>query len=231
MKLDVFISGEIIDLCIPTREFAEKSNWYSWLNDPKIARYTLKRAFPNTPALQVDFLEKQQKEGALPLIISNKKDYLGVVTLSVIDYIKRVAGISIIVDSSMDVLRSPLIALESIARISEHGFQVLGLDRIHGGQHINLAAGWQQRMELLGYRAEGFKRQLFVKGREVVDVIWIAAIYKDYLTIIKNRGQYWDSAKKMEERIKRLPKNKYVDSLREFMDKDGELYYKQIFSL
>lgn len=229
MKLDIFISGEIVDLCIPTREFAE-SNWYSWLNDPKITRYLNRRLFPNTPSLQVDFLEKQQKEG-LSLIISNKKDYLGVVSLSAIDYPKRTAQFSIIVDSSMDVLKAPLIALESIARISEHGFQRLGLNRIHGGQHINLAGGWQQRMELLGYRVEGLKRQLFVKGREIVDVIWIAAIYEDYLTIIKKRGQYWDSAEKMEERIKKLPKKKFINSLRTFMNENGELYYEQIFNL
>ena len=33
MKLDVFIKGDLIDLCIPTVEFARESDWYSWFNN------------------------------------------------------------------------------------------------------------------------------------------------------------------------------------------------------
>ena len=43
IDLDVFIRGEIIDLCIPTIEFSRDSHWYSWFNDPKITKYLEKR--------------------------------------------------------------------------------------------------------------------------------------------------------------------------------------------
>jgi hypothetical protein len=230
MKLDVFISGELIDLCIPTKEFAEKSDWYSWFNDPKITRYIQQGMFPNDQQLQADFFEKSRKDRLL-LIVSNKKEYLGVVSLSAIDFIKRSAEIALIVNSAKDVFNSPLISLEAIARISEHAFQMMVINRISGGQHINYSAGWQQRMELLGYRAEGIKRQVFVKGREIADGIWIAAIYDDYLKIKSKRGEYWDSSKKMGERIKKLPNQKFTNSLYSFMKEEGENYYEGIFSL
>ena len=63
-KLDVFIKGEMIDLCIPTKEFAEKSDWYSWFNDPKINRFLDQGLFPNDRDLQVAFFE-QQKNGTV----------------------------------------------------------------------------------------------------------------------------------------------------------------------
>ena len=36
-KLDVYISGETMDLCIPTLEFAKESQWYSWFNKPRLS--------------------------------------------------------------------------------------------------------------------------------------------------------------------------------------------------
>ena len=37
--LDVFISGEITNLCIPTNDYALKSDWYSLFNDQHITKY------------------------------------------------------------------------------------------------------------------------------------------------------------------------------------------------
>ena len=58
MKLDIFILGETIDLCIPTREYAEKSDWYSWFNDPDINKYlshiTYKRCDSDFQVYQID---------------------------------------------------------------------------------------------------------------------------------------------------------------------------------
>ena len=229
MKLDVFISGEIIDLCIPTKEFAQKSDWYSWVNDPKISRYLYQGLFPNTPENQVDFFESQ-KDKRIILIISNKKDYLGVISLSYIDLVNKKASVAILINPRVDFFNSSMIALEAMARITEHAFKNMGLNRIWAGQHIKLS-GWQQRMELLGYRAEGILVEEFVKGREISDVIWIAATNKDYLRIVEERGKYWDSAEKMGKRIECLPKDKFIERLNYFFQKDGRDYYDKVFKL
>ena len=54
-KLDVYISGETMDLCIPTLEFAKESKWYSWFNNPKLTRYLEQGLFPTTPEAQEEF--------------------------------------------------------------------------------------------------------------------------------------------------------------------------------
>ncbi len=60
MKLDVFIKGELIDLCIPTAEFAATSNWYNWFNDPKTTRFLEQGIFPNTAEEQLEIILKKK---------------------------------------------------------------------------------------------------------------------------------------------------------------------------
>ena len=151
MKLDVFIFGETIDLCIPTKEFAEISGWYSWLNDPRMSRYLYRGLFPNTAKDQVEFFQSQEDK-RLTLIISDKRDYLGVVSLSHIDLVSKKASVAMLINPKIDFsssfVNSSIMALEAIARITEYGFKAMGINRIWGGQHVDLS-GWGQRMELV----------------------------------------------------------------------------------
>ena len=55
MLLAVYISGETMDLCIPTLEFAKESKWYSWFNNPQLTRYLEQGLFPITPEAQEEF--------------------------------------------------------------------------------------------------------------------------------------------------------------------------------
>ena len=73
-KLEVFISGETIDLCTPTREFAQKSKWYTWFNNPEITRYLGERGeYRNTPALQEKFFLSEPKKRLLLIITTKEK--------------------------------------------------------------------------------------------------------------------------------------------------------------
>jgi len=229
LKLNTFIKGELIDLCIPTREFAEKSDWYSWFNDPQITRYLDNGVFPNTRKKQVEFYESQRKQ-RLILIISNKNKYLGVINLSSLDLINKTANIALIVDSSKCRRDSPMISLEAMARVTEHAFTLMGIQRIFAGQHKSLFR-WQQRIELLGYRVEGIKRQGFIKGQEVEDSISLSVLRKDYDKIIECRGQYWDSAENMFRRIKSLPKQRFAQKVYHLINNESDEYYSSIFSL
>ena len=132
------------------------------------------------------------------------------------------------VDSKVDKRNSPFIALEAIARISEHAFEYLGITRIEAGQHIDLT-GWQQRMELVGYKFEGIHRNKFVKGMEVTNEATIACLLEDYHYISKFRGGLWDSAEKMKTRYKNLPQKAFMDLYNEFYRENSD-YYEQLFS-
>lgn len=72
MKLDIFIEGETIDLRIPTLEFAEKSDWYKWFNNPHVNQFLEHGIFPNTPQEQVYFFTKERRN-RLILIANDKK--------------------------------------------------------------------------------------------------------------------------------------------------------------
>lgn len=227
--LDVFIPGETIDLCIPTEEFARDSEWYSWFNRPKITRYLEQGLFPNTRDGQVDFFRSQQS-GRLILIISDKNRYMGVISLSGLNLVKRIADIAMVVDTSKNREMSRFISLESMARMTEHAFNALGLNRVQAGQHRDLS-DWQQRLELIGYRLEGLHKAKFAKGPEVTEAVSIACTYADYRDIISRRGVLWDSWEMMKKRFERLPEKKFVETLRDFMDHEGEDYYRKVFSL
>jgi RimJ/RimL family protein N-acetyltransferase len=228
--LDIFIPGETINLCIPTAAFARESAWYSWFNDTQTTRYLSQGAMPNTPYLQEHFLLTQKNDRLTLIICGRDSRPLGVTSLSSIDLIKKTCDVAIVVDVNSSKRMSPYISLEAIARVTEHGFNALGMEKISAGQHINLA-GWQQRMELLGYRIEGIHRKKFVKGRERADTMSIGCTYEDFLEIYAHRGSLWDSMESMRRRIGRLPKEKFSLQLRSFIEKEGNAYYKNIFSL
>jgi len=227
--LDVFIKGENINLCIPTEEFAKKSKWYSWFNNSNITKFLEQGLFPNTPEDQVEFFSSQ-KSVRLMLIITYKKEYMGIISLSNINLIKKSCDVAIVMDATVDRKMSPYIALEAMARITEHAFSTMGINRIEAGQHVKLK-GWQQRMELIGYKLEGLHSNKFIKGREESNSVSISCLYDDFQSIVKHRGCLWDSMENMRIRFKKLPKKAFVEMLNDFYEKDRAIYYKKIFEL
>ena len=228
--LDIFITGENIDLCIPTYDFALEGTWNNWFNNPRITKYLEQGLFPNSREIQKDFfLSETKAQTRLMLIIATKQQaYKGVVSLSNINLTKGIAEVAIVVDDRIEKKSSPYAALEAISLITEHGFNVLGLNRISARQNINLG-GWQQRMELVGYRLEGIHKNEFVKGRLVENSISIACIYDDFEKIVKKRGRLFDGTAEMKERFKSLPKTPFSQTLSSFLDESVKNYYEKLW--
>ena len=229
-KLDVFITGETVDLCIPTLDFAKNSQWYSWFNNKKLTRYLNQQGFfPNTAELQAEYFNSQG-EDRLILIISNKSSYMGTVSLSSVDRITNTCDVAVIADPAID-FQSPYIVLESVALITQYAFDVLGMNRVCGGQHVALS-GWRRRMELLGFMVEGIKTNGFVKGREVRDTVLLACVYDNYKYILSKRnGNLWDSKNKFEQRFKILPEEDFTKKLIKFYSNERNDYYNNLFNL
>ncbi len=227
MNLDVFIKGELIDLCIPTPEYAKESDWYSWFNNPKTNRYLEQGMFPNTREDELAFFEAERHKRLLLAVIDKKGENLGVVSLSSIDFTKGRADVALVIS---DKEREPLCGLEAIARITEHAFTQMGLKRIQGGQHMNLTP-WGNLMELIGYKNEGIWVNGFIKGRERVNAHRVAINIEDYDYLVKKRGRLWDSNTKMLKRFCKRPKKGYIDMLYDFYNTTRKEYYAQIFEL
>ena len=56
MTLDVLITGENIDLCVPNEKFAYESDWFDWFNDSKNTKY-LEQGLKKT----IEWIEEQKQ--------------------------------------------------------------------------------------------------------------------------------------------------------------------------
>ena len=229
--LDIFIKGELVDLAIPTEEFAAGEIWYKWFNNKSINKYLEQGIYPNTKTSQVNFF-KTIGADRLALVIQNKKGKpLGITSLSFINFQKRCCDFALVIDSMADMKIVGFASLEASALIVEHGFNELGVTRINAGQHADLFK-WQQRLELLGFRLEGYHKNKFVKGSSIADSVSIAVLYSDFINICNNRGgKLWDSFEKMKKRIDNLPKESAQKKFKNKFSNEIEAYYQKIYNL
>jgi len=229
LKLDKFIGGENLDLCIPTENFAEKSDWYTWFNNQNTTKYLEQGIYPNTKKEQKNFLNDSKKR--IILIIKKKytDDYIGTISLSHINHEKKICDIALVLDFNKTY--NLLTALESIALITEHAFEKLGIKRISAGQHIKLK-NWQKMMELVGYKLEGIYIKKFIKGNEVSNSVSMSCLFEDYEKLKKIRGRLYDGNSSIMKRIRKKKKiTPYIDLLESFYKKQREIYYNKIFKL
>jgi RimJ/RimL family protein N-acetyltransferase len=229
--LEVFIRGEVVDLAIPTEEFAGGNIWYKWLNNRDINKYLEAGIYPNTKKLQVEYFNGLGPDRLVQVIQNKSGIPLGIVSLSFINQVKKTCEFAIFLDQFADPKISGIAALEAVSMIVSHGFELLGMRRITAGQHVNLGS-WQQRLELLGFKLEGLHENKFVKGNEVADSISIACLYSDYKKLTRLRsGSLWDGEVIMLNRIKQLPKVSFRNEMDEFFINVRANYYSKLWNL
>jgi RimJ/RimL family protein N-acetyltransferase len=213
-----FYSGETIDLIVPTIEHAESSGWADWFNSQKTNQYTNHAIFPNTIDAQREFFRTLQQTNRLALLIASKTSDtpIGTVSLSGIDFRRRIATIAIIMDLETTVPKSTLASLEAMAALTQHAFDVLGLERVQAGQVYPGLAKWNQLLEILGYRSEGFRRSAFMRGHTVSDEVTLAALYPNYRRLVDERGgALWPGTTKAMSLIRALPQRSFAEILDE----------------
>lgn len=231
-QFDIFIDGLTIDLCVATEAIAYESDWYKWFNDRTIVTNLPQGRFPNTREAQREFFISETSSGKrlLLLVVTKDSKLKGVVSLSNICFMNNTAEIALVIDSNVARKQTRLASLEALALMTQHGFDVMGLDRISGLQNRTLGF-WQRHMELLGYRAEGIHRFKSMKTRKFSNFgVYVACSYDDYKKIIENRGRLFDDEAAMIERIKSLPKVSIVSELVDFLE-EREQYYSEIWNL
>jgi len=222
---DLFIEGETVDLVIPNELAIERDGWHSWFNDRKICRHLTHGVFPNTRANQKAFLETAQsgRSRLLLLVVPKDADHAtGVVSLSEINMQARSATFGMVLSSDAPTTVDRMFfGIEAKARIVEHGFEEMGLERIYGGQSFELE-GWQRYQLLFGFLPEGYSREAFRKGHRTFDVIQTACLYANYRKIMEKRGAYWPGKKTMLRYIKSQRDNDYLERFREMVVEFGK---------
>ena len=214
----IFISGELVDLCIPDKKAIELDGWSDWFNDISTNQNTGHAIFPNFHENQLDYLEKLSNKDTIVLLVCRKVDRtaVGVVSLSQIDMISRQALWSIMIGSP-EKLRPPgLAALEAVALISEHGFKELGLQKIYGGQPFPGLKGWNKLLELIGYQVDGIHRNGFRRGNIYSNCLHISCLYDDYLRIVDHRKDFWPGLQSIKKLLRKQPRKSYAEKLEDF---------------
>jgi RimJ/RimL family protein N-acetyltransferase len=213
-----FYRGEHVDLVVPSLRHVEETTWSDWLNSQRTNRFTSHAILANTLEDQRDFYQSLKTGSRFALLITKSGDEqpIGIVSLSGIDFRQGSAAIAIVMDTETDAVVSPFASLEAMAMMTQHGFDVVGLRRIEAGQAYPELRRWNRLLELLGYRAEGFRRQAFVRGHEVSDVVVLACLYKHFCALILERqGNLWPGTAEVRQLMKELPKKAFAELLNE----------------
>lgn len=231
MKLTKIISGENINLCEPNEKFALHSDWYDWFNDPNNTKYLDRGLIKNTPTDQVNFFKSITDRVVFIIQEKNNDYYIGVVSLSNINYQKKTCELAIVRDLKKNKLAHFFSSLEAISLITEYAFEKLDMRIICAVQHIELDK-WQNQMELAGYKLDGILKNKFYKFGKESDIMSISCHVDDYNFLKTKRKKYWDGNALMYSRYKKLLKiENFSSKLSNFLGAEKDVYYKKIYEL
>jgi RimJ/RimL family protein N-acetyltransferase len=224
-KFDILIEGELIDLCVPSAERWVLEQWYQWFNDPTVTQYIEYGAYPNTYEKQEKFyrsLVESNDRIALLIRPKNKDYFVGVASLSGINYQQRQCDFAMVIGKQDKAGDSFLYAVEAKCRMTEHAFEKVGVERINSTQVMDLLK-WQRWQVLLGYQIEGILRKKARIGYTVSDVMSSSCLLEDFYKIKELRnGLYWPGKSKMFALLKKLPKESSITRLSEWLKEEHD---------
>lgn len=130
---NIFLPGKHVNLRRPMEEDASGS-WYGWFNDQEVALFTGWWK-PNSPGKQLNYLRAIEKDDdILVLVIENKHDKkpIGVVSLSKINWLHRIADIALVIGDKK-AREKAVLGFEALALMIRHAFLRLNLENLRGG--------------------------------------------------------------------------------------------------
>lgn len=231
-KYEVFIKGENIDLVIPNARAIDEDGWHSWFNDPAVTRFLKYGLFPNFPDKQRQWLQEIQasSDKALYLLVLPKgaERVTGIAHVAGIDWQSRSGHFGLVMGGQGGGPGTIFQSLEAKARMVQHAFEVIGLERIWGSQVVELEI-WQRYQILFGFKPEGVKRKSFRRGQKYYDEVLTSCLLEDYLRLKKARqGNYWPGRDKVFELMRSLPNYSLVHKVAEAIQETVENYLDHI---
>jgi len=188
---NVFITGDLVYLRYPDiQKDVIDGRWAEWFNDDSITKYLYHGVFPNTKDKQIEIVKSNLDKSDMVLlsIVEKQSDKLiGIVSLKDIDLLNRIAEITIVMDKGNYIESAPF---EAWALMTSYGFEKLNLNKINAGHHHGLWK-WVNKIELLGYRLEGFIKSTHMRFGQISDSVRVGIESKTYFDLIQQRrGNY-----------------------------------------
>jgi RimJ/RimL family protein N-acetyltransferase len=232
-KYDVFISGETIDLCVPSDDEWTLSQWFRWFNNDKITTHLAQGIYPNTLNLQRKYcntLEVDNSRIALLIKPKNYDGFIGIASLSSINLAQRQCDFAMVIGERIDAKGSLFYGLEAKALLTQHAMEKVGVERVNSSQSIDLIR-WQNWQILFGYQVEGLLRKKFRKGNKTYDVIVSSCLLEDYEKLVNVRdGNLWPGKSKMFQLLKELPDQTPITEIISWLPNKQKLHWQKIFT-
>jgi RimJ/RimL family protein N-acetyltransferase len=231
-KYEFFIKGETIDLVIPNARAIDEDGWHSWFNDPAVTRFLKYGLFPNFPDKQRQWLQEIQdsSDKALYLLVLPKgaERVTGIAHVAGIDWQSRSGHFGLVMGGKDRGPGTIFQSLEAKARMVQHAFEVIGLERIWGSQVVELEI-WQRYQILFGFKPEGVKRRSSRRGQKYYDEVLTSCLLEDYLKLKEARqGNYWPGREKVLELMRSLPNYSLVHKVAEAIQETVDNYLDHI---
>lgn len=151
----VFLETENLDLCVPSRE--NLTTWTKWINSAFVRKTVLSTKTPTTIDMQWEFIQASlgsRKRVLLEIHDREKREFMGVISLSTIDYETRSAQIATI--SPMHKNPKNLYSVyEARVALMNYAFKELNLNKVWGSMIYPENEGFLVNNMCLGFEIEG----------------------------------------------------------------------------
>jgi|LWDU01.1.fsa_nt_gi hypothetical protein len=233
-SLDIFIEGETIDLCVPSCDEYVLDQWYRWFNRSEVTKYLDQGVYPNTISLQREYCNSIASDRTRIVTLirpKNQEKIIGVASLSSISYIKNQCDFAMVIGDRRSGKGSLFYGMEAKARLTQHAFDNVGVDRINSSQ-VDKLDRWQKWQILFGYQIEGILRNKHVKGSLSHNVYMSSCLEEDYRKIIHKRGGVlWPGKSNLLDMMRAIPDKTLIDELTEWLPEKQKKYWNTVFRL
>ena len=165
MKFDIFLKGKVVDLARVTKDVILKTDFYTWLNDQRITKYTKQGYFPISREEEIEYYEKNIKtKNRLQLGVIHKKTntligMMAIYEINNYDGSCRITALLNINDKNINALNY---FKEAQSLLIDHAFKKLNLRLIIGTTN-------SKNLCKISERLFGFKCEAILKDRDYVD--------------------------------------------------------------
>ncbi len=176
-----FLIGKNLTLTVLSEDDVLQSNWASWFNDEETTFHMQQHYFPNTQAMQMEFLktlEKNTSKIQLGILPGGERKIAGVISLGPVDWINRNADISMIIGEGK--YRTLVYAQEALKLVIEHAFYTLNLHKVYVGYTESLQAWGLFMQRRFGFKDEGHRKEHAYKHGVYKDIFLLGLLRKDY---------------------------------------------------
>ena len=150
-----FIETENLHLRVPSKENLDK--WTEWINSPKLRKTVSSTLIPSTSDMQWNWIQTElSSKTRLLLEFLDKSDnkFLGVVSLSTIDYVTRTAQISTISPDKKNK-KNKYCVYEARRAILKYAFNELSINKVYAGTLFPDNKSYMIKNMCLGFEIEG----------------------------------------------------------------------------